>query len=155
MPNFLNLTLPIKQDDASQEGVRKFATEFGAASQPIVNAILKGSQMVHHARAIAIESGGKIAFPQVITEYDGELKPYTIFFSQYLPTFFAALFQYVEGGLTLAEIKDPDLLMPFIEKYDLPSLGNTSLRFSAYPQTVPQIQEKFGITVPPLPQPPQ
>jgi hypothetical protein len=152
MPNFLNLTLPIKQDDASQTGARAFVEGFGKESQPIVNHILKGSQMVHHARAIVIESGGKVAFLQVITEYDGDLATYSVFFSKYLPTFFAALFQYVEDGLTLAEIKDPNTLMPFIEKHDLPSLGNPDLRFHAYPQSVPEIQAQFGIVPPPLPE---
>jgi len=110
MPNFLNLTLPIKQDDQSQAEIRSFASQFGDTAQPITNQIMRQSRDVHHARAVVIEYQGKVLFLQVITEYDSDFKIYTKWFAAKLPDFFAALFHFVPDGLTLDEIKDPDKL---------------------------------------------
>ena len=151
MPYYLNLTLPMKQDEASQEAIKAFLAEFDDV-QPKLNVILTASRDVHHARSTVIWKDGKVEYLQVLTEYDSDFEDYTVFFSRYLPEFFTALFAQVEGGgLTIDEVKDPKTLIPFLRKYDLPCMGKPELTFCAYPQSVKEIQNALGITVPDLP----
>jgi hypothetical protein len=93
MPHALNLTIPIKQDEATQKKLAEIAADFPTKYQPKIDAALRKSGIVHFARVVNVH--GK--FLQVITEFDGDHKAYTEFFRKELPDVFAALFSLADA----------------------------------------------------------
>jgi hypothetical protein len=141
-PNILNLTLPLKQDAASQAKLKQFAEQFPTAFLPKVLEVLKQSQMVHYCRFVVIEN----KYLQVLTEYDTDFRTYTDFFAAHLHDFFGLLFALVEGAPDTSLANDRETVYQFIKKYDLPCFGGKA--FSAFGElTVKEIQQKFGIIV--------
>ena len=67
MTHALNLTLPIKQDAESQAKLKHLADIFAAQVQPVIEAALRESKLVHFARVVVIDN----KYIQVITEYEG------------------------------------------------------------------------------------
>ena len=141
-PNILNLTLPLKQDAASQAKLKEFASKFKTDFLPSVWEVLKESRMVHYARFVVIDN----KYLQVLTEYDTDFRTYSDFFATRLHPFFATLFTLVEGAPDATLASDRETVYQFIKKYDLPNLGDEA--FSAFgPIGVKEIQQKFNITV--------
>jgi hypothetical protein len=89
----LNLTIPIKQDQATMEKLAAIKAAFATQIQPKIDAALRASKIVHFARVLVIHD----KFLQVITEYDGDHKAYTEFFRKELPEVFATLFSLADA----------------------------------------------------------
>jgi hypothetical protein len=141
VPHFLNLTLPLKQDAASQGTIKAFLADFPAKYGPGVVAVLKESRMVHYCRFVVIDN----RYLQVLTEYDTDFRVYTDFFADQLHDFFKLLFAVVEGAPSVDKAGDREEVYKFISKHDLPSLAGST--FAAYPDLlVPEIQKKFSLS---------
>ena len=97
MQNFLNLTLPLKQDAASLAGAQKLAAALNIKDSPLkkqVEAALTDSKIVHFARFLVIGT----QYIQVITTYDGNQHDYSVFFWNKLNSVFKAAYELVEGA---------------------------------------------------------
>jgi hypothetical protein len=82
--------------------------------------------MVHYARFVLIGT----QYLQILTEYDNDFKEYTAWFAKNLAPFFSQLFQFVEGGPSPEDVKNPDKLFAYVKALDIPCLGGVA--FSAY-----------------------
>ena len=139
MVTTLNLTLPIKQDIVTKAKLLFLQNKFKNDIQPVVEAALRKSGIVHYARFVLIGDD----FLQILTEFDGEFRPYTDFFANELGPVFAELFSLVDGAPTAAEVADPDKFFKYIQKHNLPPVGDYV--FSAYGErTVKDIQAKLN-----------
>ena len=118
MPHALNLTLPLKQDAASQQKLAYIAANFAKEIQPAIDKALAGSQIVHFARVVVIDN----KYLQVITEYDGGHKEYTEFFRRALSPVFEALFSLAEGAPPWDDL-DQNSFFEFSKKCNIRSLG--------------------------------
>jgi hypothetical protein len=125
-PNILNVTLPLKQDLATQIRLQEVILDFETKLFPIAAKALMESQMVHYARFVLIGT----QYLQILTEYDNDFKEYTAWFAKNLAPFFSQLFQLVEGALSPEDVKNPDKLFAYIKSLDIPCLGGVA--FSAY-----------------------
>ena len=151
MPHALNLTIPIKQDEATQKKLAKIAAEFPTNHQPKIDAALKKSKLVHFARVVNVHN----KFLQVITEFDGDHKAYTEFFRKELADVFDDLFSLADapsfGSL------NQEQFFQLSKSLNLRSLGETNLGekddngkpegylFSAYgKKTVEDILDEVG-----------
>ncbi len=82
MTTALNLTLPIKQDAATLQKLAYIKQNFAVSIQPMIDAALQKSEIVHYARVLVIDD----KYIQVITEYDGPKEVYAEFFDANCPT---------------------------------------------------------------------
>src|SRR5436305_236667 len=95
LPNILNVTLPLKQDAASQAKIEAFREQFATAYWPKVSKVLGDSRQVYYARFVLI--GSPPRYLQILTEYDSPFRIYTDYFADNLKDFFAVVFDLVEG----------------------------------------------------------
>ena len=56
MTHALNLTLPIKQDPATQQKLQELKDVFETKVQPVIETALKRSRIVHFARVVVIDN---------------------------------------------------------------------------------------------------
>lgn len=122
MPHALNLTIPIKQDDATKAKLAKIAADFPTVHQPKIDAALRKSKLVHFARVVNVHG----LFLQVITEYDGDHKAYTEFFRKELPDVFATLFSLADGAPSFGDLNS-NTFYELSKKMNLRSLGESTL----------------------------
>src|SRR4051794_29940424 len=134
----LNLTAPLKQDPASQQALTHFVATFGETVQPLLDAALAKSNLVHFARVVVI--GEPPQYVQVLTEYDGDPLFYTEFFRVELGPLFQHVFALVEGAPPWEELDDKQSFYHYAQTLNLASLGkdshplNRGYLFSAYGQ---------------------
>jgi hypothetical protein len=147
MVTALNMTMKLKQDAASQAKLAGLAAVFAQKVQPVIDAALRESQIVHYARVLVIDN----QYIQVITEFDGDGEIYTEFFRKALPDVFKAIFELVEGAPPWDELNDRDAFHKFTQSKNLKALGShpTDPRqgylFAAYPdRDVKQILQQSG-----------
>ena len=154
MSHGLNLTLPIKQDQETLARLQHLKGAFAEKVQPVIDAALRKSQLVHFARVLVIDD----RYIQVITEYEGDHQAYTEFFRKELTPVFAQIFALAEGT---PEVGGTNAFWAYSMKHNVHSLGSAtdgSLDFSGKPagwlfsaydhRTVREIQEaiqKAGI----------
>jgi hypothetical protein len=122
MPHALNLTIPIKQDEATKKRLAEITAAFPTQIQPKIDAALRNSKTVHFARVLVID--GK--YLQVITEYDGDHKAYTEFFRKELPDVFATLFSLADGAPSFGDLNS-DSFYQLAKSMNIRSLGETTL----------------------------
>jgi hypothetical protein len=150
MTHALNLTLPIKQDAATQARLKDLEDNFAEKVQPAIEAALKKSRIVHFARVVVIDN----KYIQVITEYEGSHQEYTEFFRRELTPVFAAIFSLADG---LPDVNNPNKFFDFSASHNQRSLGkatddatdingrSSGWLFSAYDHmTVEDILTKLG-----------
>ena len=119
MTNALNLTLPIKQDAATQAALKQLAAIFETQVQPKIEAALKESRIVHFARVVVIDN----KYIQVITEYEGPHQEYTEFFRRKLQPIFAAIFNLADG---VPDVGDTNAFWQFAKDHNIRSLGKAT-----------------------------
>ena len=150
MTHALNLTLPIKQDAATQAQLKNLEAIFADKVQPAIEAALKKSRIVHFARVVVIDN----KYIQVITEYEGSHQEYTEFFRRELTPIFAAIFSLADG---VPDVTNPNAFFEFSKDHNERSLGKATdnstdingkpsgWMFSAYDHmTVEEILTKLG-----------
>jgi hypothetical protein len=115
----LNLTLPLKQDAATQAKLKHLAEIFETEVQPVIDAALKESKLVHFARVLVIDN----KYIQVITEYDGPHQEYTEFFRRKLQPVFGVIFSLAEGTPDVGNTND---FWEFAKKHNIRSLGKAT-----------------------------
>lgn len=143
----LNFTAPIKQDPESQQRLQNLAAVFAHEVQPVIDAALAKSELVHFARILVIDN----KYIQVLTEFDGDPMGYTEFFRTELPTVFEYIFSLVEGAPPWKEIDNPNDFFEYTHSLNLKALGTSGdtgydhgYIFSAFGDTtVREIREKF------------
>jgi hypothetical protein len=118
----LNLTAPLKQDSETQEKLRHLAATFADTVQPMVDAALRRSEIVHYARVLVIDN----KYIQVLTEFDGDPQQYTEFFRKQLPEVFRLVFSLVEGAPSWEELDNPNDFYEFTSGINLKSLGRST-----------------------------
>lgn len=151
MTHALNLTLPLKQDDATKAALRQLEATFETHVQPAIDAALKKSQLVHFARVLVIDD----KYIQVITEYEGDHQEYTEFFRKELTPVFAAIFSLAEGA---PEANETNAFWLYSKSRNIRSLGKhthggldfsgnpAGWLFSAYDhKSVREIQHALGL----------
>jgi len=129
MTHALNLTLPIKQDEATQAKLKHLTANFATEVQPKIEAALKASRIVHFARVVVIDN----KYIQVITEYEGPHQEYTEFFRRALTPVFAAIFSLADN---VPDVTDTNAFWEFSKNHNYRSLGtatNGSTDFSGNP----------------------
>jgi hypothetical protein len=119
MTHALNLTLPIKQDAATQAKLKGLEAAFAEKVQPVIAAALKKSKLVHFARVVVIDN----KYIQVITEYEGSHQEYTEFFRRKLTPVFAAIFALADG---VPDVSNPNAFFEFSRDRNIRSLGNST-----------------------------
>ena len=119
MTHALTLTLPLKQDPASQTKLAALAASFTDQVQPAIAAALKKSQIVHFARVDVIDN----KYIQVITEYEGPHQEYTEFFRRELTPVFAAIFDLAEGA---PDVKDANAFWEYAKDHNVRTLGTST-----------------------------
>jgi hypothetical protein len=122
MPHALNLTIPIKQDEATRQKLAQIEADFATKYQPKIDAALRKSKLVHFARVVNVH--GK--YLQVITAYDGDHKAYTEFFRKELPDVFAALFSLADGAPSFGDLNS-DSFYELSKGMNLRSLGSSTI----------------------------
>jgi hypothetical protein len=94
--------------------------------QAAIHETLRSLASVHFARFVPTPDGSALL---VITEYDGEMKPYVMDFASVLQTDFTAILEFVRDAPRLPVEKYPDDFWRFIESH------NVGIEpFSAYPK---------------------
>jgi hypothetical protein len=138
MTHALNLTLPIKQDAETQAKLGELAKIFETQLQPVIEEALKKSRFVHFARTLVIDN----KYIQVITEFEGDWRPYAEFFREELTPVFAAIFTLAEGA---PDVTNADAFFDYAVRHNICSLGKSTdgstdhvgnpegFLFSAYP----------------------
>ena len=116
MTHGLTLTLPLKQDLASQNKLAALAANFTDHVQPAIAAALKHSKLVHFARVVVIEN----KYIQVITEYEGDHHEYAEFFRRELTPVFAAIFDLADGA---PDVNDTAAFWEYSKNHNIRSLG--------------------------------
>lgn len=115
----LNFTAPLKQDLESQQHLQQLAAVFAEKVQPVIDAAMAKSELVHFARILVIDN----KYIQVLTEFDGDPMQYTEFFRKELPEIFAQIFSLVEGAPPWEEIDNPNDFWEFTHSLNLRALG--------------------------------
>jgi hypothetical protein len=115
----LNLTAPLKQDQDTQAHLQQLAGTFAQQVQPVLDAALAKSEVVHFARVLVID--GK--YVQVLTEFDGDPMAYTEFFRQELGPVFREIFSLVEGAPPWEELNEPNAFFEYTRGLNLEALG--------------------------------
>jgi len=123
MATALNFTVPLKQDQGSQESLAHLVASFGQEVQPAIDAALAGSQIVHFARIVVIDN----KYLQVLTEFDGDPMDYTEFFRKQLGPVFRAIFALAEGAPPWEELNNPNAFYEYTRTLNLPSLGTSTV----------------------------
>ena len=123
MATALNFTVPLKQDQGSQESLAHLVASFGQEVQPAIDAALAGSQIVHFARIVVIDN----KYLQVLTEFDGDPMDYTEFFRKQLGPVFQAIFALAEGAPPWDELNNPNSFFEYTRALNLPSLGTSTV----------------------------
>jgi hypothetical protein len=118
----LNLTMPLKQDEETRQKLEEFAATAADTVQPVIDAALRDSEIVHFARLLVIDN----QWVQVITEFDGDPVDYSEFFRQKLGPVFQFLFSLVEGAPPWEVLNNPDEFQKFTNQHDLKSLGRST-----------------------------
>jgi hypothetical protein len=121
MPIALNLTAPLKQDRESQAAVAALKAGFAEHVQPLMEAALARSELVHFARVLVIDD----RYLQVLTEFDGDPIAYTEFFRLELRDVFRQVFELVEGAPPWEELDDQLAFYEYTQSLNLPALGET------------------------------
>ncbi len=148
MATALNFTLPLRQDPEAQQGLQQLAATFADTVQPLIDAALSRSQIVHFARVLVVDN----KYIQVLTEFDGDPLQYTEFFRRELGPVFQAVFSLVEGAPSWDELNNPNSFFEFTRGYNLKALGRSTVGneergylFSAYgDMTVREIQARLA-----------
>src|SRR5262245_27323605 len=98
MQKFLTLTLPLKQDGASQEKLAWLQKEvFPTDSfKKMINDALDESEAVYFAQFLVLDK----KYIQIITTFDGDDREYAIFFFEKLQRLYKPVYELVEGGPT-------------------------------------------------------
>ena len=102
MQNFLTLTLPLKQDAASQETLARLQKEVFNTDgfKKMINDALDESEAVYFAQFLVLDR----KYIQIITTFDGDdLGDHEIFLFETLRDLFKLLYELVEGGPTGAD----------------------------------------------------
>jgi hypothetical protein len=121
MPTALNLTAPLKQDPDSQAAIAALKARFADEIQPLMDAALAKSELVHFARVLVIDD----RYLQVLTEFDGDPIKYTEFFRNELHDVFKLVFSLVEGAPPWEELDDELAFYEYTQELNLPALGQT------------------------------
>jgi hypothetical protein len=121
MPYALNVAAPLKQDPESQQKVKELVDNFAATGQPLLDAALAQSEIVHFARVVLIDD----KYMMVITEFDGEPSQYAEFFRTTLGPLFQSVFSLVEGAPSWEELNEPNTFFEYMETLDRPSVGTS------------------------------
>jgi hypothetical protein len=129
MATALNFTAPLRQDPESQKALGELKTNFAQTVQPLLDATLARSEIVHFARVVVIEEDGQGKYIQILTEYDGDPIEYTKFFLEQLSPLFESVFALVEGAPPWEELKRADNFVQYTAHLDLPSLGTSGHEF--------------------------
>jgi hypothetical protein len=122
MAHALNLTLRIKQDAATLARLAQIKASFTTQIQPLIDAALRKSNIVHFARVLVIDD----LYLQVITEYDGDHEDYTEFFRKELPQVFAMLFGLAENAPDASALGDKQDFFNFSAGLQRRSLGTAT-----------------------------
>ena len=96
MQKFLTLTLPLKQDAASQGKLAWLQKEvFPTDSfKKMINDALDESEAVYFAQFLVLDK----KYIQIITTFDGDDREYAIFFFEKLQRLYKPVYELVEGG---------------------------------------------------------
>lgn len=121
MTSALNMTMKLKQDAASQAALQNLKNTFGNTVQPLIDAALRKSQIVHFARVVVIDN----QYIQILTEYDGNKRDYTEFFRKELQAVFKAIFSLVDGVAPWDEINNPDAFYLASKGFNVKALGKS------------------------------
>ncbi len=121
MATALNLTAPLKQDPESQQRLQQLAAVFAEQVQPMMDAVLARSEIVHFARVLVIDN----KYIQVLTEFDGDPEEYTQFFRKQLGPVFEEIFSLVEGAPPWEELNDPNTFYEFSHGLNVRALGTS------------------------------
>jgi hypothetical protein len=119
MTHALNLTLPIKQDAETQANLKQLAEIFPTQIQPLIEAALKESRLVHFARVVVIDN----KYIQVLTEYEGPHQEYTEFFRRTLAPGFAGIFA-LAGAVP--DLSSANAFFEFSKDHNIRPLGNST-----------------------------
>jgi hypothetical protein len=119
----LNLTVPLKQDDQTQENLRHLVASFAESVQPVIDAALARSQIVHFARILVIDN----KYLQVFTEFDGDPTDYTDFFRKELGPVFKAIFALAEGAPPWEELDNRDAFYKYTHNLNVTALGTSTV----------------------------
>jgi len=144
------MTAPLKQDPASQQVLAEFRRTFATEIQPVMEAALRESRLVHFARVLLI--GEPPRYLQVLTEFDGDPIDYTDFFRLKLTEIFKQVFTLVEGAPDWEQLNTRVGFFEFCQKINPEALGtnvsrdpNRGYLFSAYgDRTVEDILDALG-----------
>src|SRR3954451_21728493 len=119
MATALNLTALLKQDPETRARLHQLAAGFAEHVQPVLEAALSKSEVVHYARVLVIDG----MYIQVLTEFDGDPMAYTEFFRKQLGPVFQQIFSLVEGAPPWEEVNDPNNFYEYTRGLILRSLG--------------------------------
>jgi hypothetical protein len=122
MATALNLTAPLKQDPETRARLHQLAAAFAEHLQPLLEAALSKSEVVHYARVLVIDD----TYLQVLTEFDGDPMAYTEFFRKELGPVFQQIFSLVEGAPPWEELDEPNAFFEFARKLNLKALGRST-----------------------------
>ncbi len=144
----LNLTAPLKQDPESQRRLQHLVDVFAEQVQPVIDAALVKSELVHFARIMVIDN----KYLQILTEFDGDPMQYTEFFRKELELVFEAIFELVEGAPPWEELNNPNDFYEYTHGLNLKALGASreadyekGYLFCAFGDaTVREIKKKLG-----------
>ncbi|MGH3720995.1 MAG: hypothetical protein ACRDRI_19545 [Pseudonocardiaceae bacterium] len=136
MATSLNLTLPLKQDPQTQESLTQLKAFFTQKIQPMIDAALSESQIVHFARIVVIDD----KYLQVLTEFDGDLRGYAEFFHKELGRVFQEIFSLAEDAPPWEELNNPDSFYKYAHAHNRTPLGG--YLFSAVGDTT--VRELLG-----------
>lgn len=144
----LNFTASLKQDPESQQRLQQLAAVFAGQVQPVIDAALAKSELVHFARILVIDN----KYLQVLTEFDGDPMAYTEFFRTELPMVFKEIFSLVEGAPPWEEIDNPNDFYEYTHSLNVKALGDSpdtgydhGYLFSAFGDaTVREIKDKLA-----------
>jgi hypothetical protein len=148
MASALNMTMKLKQDEATRQRLADLKTHFATTVQAVIDTALKESETVHYARVLIIDD----LYIQVLTEFDGSKEDYTEFFRLKLQPVFKAIFSLVEGVPSWDEMNDRDTFYRLAKSFNVRALGNSQsgdesegYLFCAYGSaTVKEIQRAFS-----------
>jgi hypothetical protein len=118
----LNLTAPLRQDPEGQQALQQLAATFAERVQPVIDAALSRSELVHFARVLVIDN----KYIQVLTEFDGDPMQYTEFFRRELGPVFEAVFSLIEGAPSWEELNNPNSFFEFTSSLNLKALGRSA-----------------------------
>jgi|tagenome__1003787_1003787.scaffolds.fasta_scaffold20940057_1 hypothetical protein len=122
MAHALNLTLKIRQDEQAKAILTQVKADFATKIQPLIDAALRESEIVHFARFLVIDD----LYIQVLTEYDGDHKAYTDFFRKELRDLFGLLFSLAETPVDPAVLGDSDKFFEITKGLQVRALGETT-----------------------------